>query len=285
MARSVNEIKAEMTAEFMASEAMAAKNGFAVGDAFEDTFSKSSLESTLYYIQAVAIYFIEKLFDTHTADVDNKIAELKPHRLKWYINKALAFMYGYELVEDEDYYDTTNISAADITTAKVVKYAATVEKGNVVYIKVAGAGPGQLTEAQEAGIVAYFKEVKDAGVKLEIINRPAEYFKARLTIYYNPMVLDSAGSSTTGGEPVREAIVAFITSLPFNGEYRNNALIDILQVIPGVVMAELVSAETSADGVTFTPVDAYVVPDSGYFKIYETTDLHIDYRAYETVSD
>lgn len=285
MARSVNEIKAEMTAEFMASEAMAAKNGFTVGDAFEDTFSKSSLESTLYYIQAVAIYFIEKLFDTHTADVDNKIAELKPHRLKWYINKALAFMYGYELVEDEDYYYTTNISAADITTAKVVKYAATVEKGNVVYIKVAGAGPGQLTEAQEAGIVAYFKEVKDAGVKLEIINRPAEYFKARLTIYYNPMVLDSAGSSTTGGEPVREAIVAFITSLPFNGEYRNNALIDILQVIPGVVMAELVSAETSADGVTFTPVDAYVVPDSGYFKIYETTDLHIYYRAYETVSD
>jgi len=100
------------------------------------------------------------------------------------------------------------------------------------------------------------------------------------------MVLNSDGSSITGSFPVREAIIAFISSLPFNGEYRNNALIDALQVIDGVVMAELVSVSTSSDnGLSFVPVDAYVVPDSGRFTIHEDTDLIINYIAYETVSD
>jgi hypothetical protein len=225
------------------------------------------------------------MFDADKSDIANQIAQLKPHRLQWYINKSLAYMHGYELVQDEDYYDTSTMSASDISSALVVNYSAAVEKSGVVYIKVAGSGPVPLTDAQEAGLTAYFKEVKDAGVKLEIINRPAEYFKAQLTIYYDPMVLDSTGLSTTGSYPVRNTINSFISSLPFNGEYRNNVLTDKLEELPGVVIAKLVSASTSNDGVTFLPVDAYIVPDSGYFKIYNDTDLVITYMPYETVSD
>ena len=286
MARTTAEIKATMTADFMNNTTFAAYYGFTLGDAFDDHFSKVSFEGFIFFTVATAICFLEKIFDADKADIDTLIAELKPHSKKWYINKALAFMYGYELVVDTDMYDTTTLTAAQISTAHVVKYAAAVEKSSVVYIKVAGAGLTQISNDQEAGLVAYFKEVKDAGVKLEIINRPAEYFKAKLTIYYNPMVLNSDGSSIDGSFPVRDSIIAFISSLPFNGEYRNNALIDALQVLEGVVMAELVSVATSSDnGVTFIPVDAYVVPDSGRFKINVDTDLILDYKAYETVSD
>ena len=296
MARTIIEIKATMTTEFMANATLAVKYGFAVGDSFDDTFSKVSWESIQYYIVAVAVCFLEKMFDADKADIATQIAEKKPHRLKWYINKALAYQHGCELVEDEDYYDNTGLTDAQILEFKVVKYAAAVEKGGVVYLKVAGANKVQLTSGkpgetsdQEAGLIAYFKEVKDGGVKLTIINRPAEHFKASLIVYYNPMVLNSAGLTTTGTEPVRDAVNAFISSLPFNGEYRNEALIDVLQVIPGVEIPQLIIAQTSEDGNVFTTVDAYVVPDSGYYKIYNTDpvtgDLQIEYRAYETISD
>ncbi|MEI8087097.1 MAG: hypothetical protein WCG93_12885 [Paludibacter sp.] len=285
MARTIIEIKASMTDSFMANETMATKYGFVVGALFDETFSKVSWESIQFYIVSVAIFFLEKMFDTDKQDIENIISELKPHGKRWYINKTLAFMHGYTLVVDTDSYNTTLLTDAQITTAKVVKYAAVVEKGSVVYIKVAGANKSQLSIDQEAGLTAYLKEVKDAGVRVEIINRPAEHFKANLTVYFNPMVLNSDGSSVAGGYPIRTAIEAFISSLPFNGEYRNNTLIDILQAIDGVVMAELNSVETSADGVTFKPVDAYVVPDSGRFSIYNETDLVITYIAYETVSD
>ena len=205
-------------------------------------------------------------------------------------------MHGTELLEDSDQFNTTGLTDAQITERKIVKYAAVVEKANVVYIKVAATGlvpltsglPGE-TSDQLAGLNAYFKEVKDAGVKLQIINRPADYFKAKITIYYDPIVLDSRGFDITGDIPVKTAVKNFIASLPFNGEYRNNALIDSLQVLNGVVMAELESAQTSTDGLAFVDVDAYCTPDSGYMKIYNenevTGDLQITYKVYETIGD
>jgi hypothetical protein len=286
MARTVTTIKATMTDAFMNSSIMATIYGFTHGDSFDSTFSKVSFESILFYTIAVCANFVESLFDSHKSEVQTIISEQKPHSKNWYKNKALAYMHGYELLEDSDQFNTTGLTDAQIAASKVVKYAAVVEKANVVYIKVAGVGLQPLTTAQEDGLTAYFKEVKDAGVKLQIINRNADYFKASLVIYYDPIVLNTNGiNAVTGLESVRDAVSAFIGSLPFNGEYRNNALIDTLQVLDGVVMAELVSAQTSNDGLSFTDVDAYVTPDSGYMKIYQPTDLQITYNVYETVGD
>ena len=286
MARSITDIKTSITTEFMNSSIFATLYGFAVGDSFDATFSKVSFESQLFYIAAFIANAVEKLFDTHKQEVIELIAEDKSHTKNWYKNKALAYMSGYELGEDTDTYDVSELTTELIATAKVVKYAAVVEKANVVYIKVAGDGLHPLTDDQEAGLIAYFKEVKDAGVKLQVINREADFFKATITVYYDPMVLNSAGiNAVTGTETVRSAVTAFIGSLPFNGEYRNTTLIDSLQLLDGVVMPELVNSQTSTDGLTWNDVDAYVTPDSGYMKIYEVADLTINYVAYETVGD
>jgi len=286
MARTTTVIKSTMTDAFMNSSVLATLYGFTVGDSFDATFSKVSFESILFYTIAVCANFVESLFDSHKSEVQTMISELKPHSKNWYKNKALAYMHGYELIEGSDQFNTTSLTDAQIAASKIVRYAAVVEKANVVYIKVAATGLVKLSNDQEAGLIAYFKEVKDAGVKLEIINRDADHFKASLVVYYDPMVLNSTGiNAVTGTESVRDAISAFIGSLPFNGEYRNNALIDALQVLDGVVMAELVSAQTSTDGLAFTDVDAYVTPDSGYMKLYASTDLQIIYNVYETVGD
>lgn len=286
MARTVAEIKKVMTDEFMNSSVMATKYGFSVGDTFDNTFSKVSIESIWFYVVAFGMAVFEKLFDAHKSEVAEAIATERPHTLIWYKNKALAYMHGYELVPDTDYYDTTGMTDEEITAAKVVKNASAVEKANVVYVKVATGTPGKLPDDQEAGLNAYFSEVKDAGVKLQIVNRDADYYRAVIDIYYDPMVLNSSGiNAVTGNESVRDAVKTFIASLPFNGQFRHDDFRNHLAALEGVVMSELKLSQISANGTSYNDIDAYVTPDSGYMKIYENAHLTLNYRVYETVSD
>jgi hypothetical protein len=289
MARTIATIKADITTQFMSNTVLADKYGFTVGDAFDATFSKVSFESIWLYICAYCAYVIEVLFDTHKAEIDDLLEQQKPHRRTWYENMAKAFMFGYSLVVDEDYYDTTGLTDAAITAAKVVKYSAAVEKKGVVYMKVAGedsSGNRQpISAAQQTAFEAYMKEIKDAGVVIEVVNSNPQHFRLTMALYYDPMVLDATGMNLSDGTyPVVDAIKSFISNLKFNGEYRNASLVDTLQAIDGVIIPELHLSELSSDGATWTPVDAKVTPDSGYCKVYADADLNITYTAYQSIS-
>jgi hypothetical protein len=291
MARTIAIIKKEMTDKYLSHDYIRTAYGINLGTSFENAFSIYSVESIIFYCFAFAVWTLEVLFDKHVSEVTQTIASLKPHNLKWYVNKAKLFMPGYSLITDTDIYDTSAMTLEEIDAAKVVKYAAAVESNAVVYIKVAGSDgnlPVQLDVDQEAGLLAYFKEIKDAGVKLVVVNLPADHYRLEMKIYYNPMILNSAGLHLQGGDPVRDAIRKFLRDLPFNGEYRNSSLVDSLQVIDGVVMPELIRAEISPSGFdgTWQTVDGFAVPESGYYKIYnEETELNINFIPYETVSN
>ena len=269
----------------MSDETLASSYGFTAGDDSDATFSKVSLEAIWTYITAVTAWVVESFFDTHKAEVNDIIAAQKPHSLKWYVNKAKAYMHGYPLIEDGDTYDTSALTDEQIAAAKIVTYAAAVEKSAAVYIKVAGSGPAQLTDDQLTGLQEYIKEVKDAGVSVSIINLPADSYRCDLDVYYNPMVLNSSGMAADGSYPVKAAIVEFLQSLPFNGEYRNASLMDTLQTIDGVVIPNLKSASSKASGGNWETIDVKVYPASGYFAIENEGDLNINYIAYETISD
>ena len=45
--------------------------------------SKVAIWRLWVYIIAVAIWSLEKLFDQHRADIDKRLAELKPHTARW----------------------------------------------------------------------------------------------------------------------------------------------------------------------------------------------------------
>jgi len=289
MARTIATIKADLATQFMTNSTLADKYGFTVGDAFDSTFSKVSFESIWLYICAYCAYVIEVLFDTHKAEIDNEITNKKPHSRTWYENMAKAFMFGYSLVTNEDYYDTSNLTDAQITAAQVVKYAAAVEKSGVVYLKIAGEDSSgerkPVTDAQKTAFDAYIKDVRDAGVVVKTINDSPQHFRLTMTVYYDPMVLDATGMKLTDGSyPVTNAVKSFIVNLKFNGEYRNASLVDSLQAIDGVVIPELALSELSSDGITWTSVDVKATPDSGYCKVYNDTDLRITYTAYQSIS-
>lgn len=284
MARTIAVIKKEISDYFIQNETVIALYGLDTSKTFEDQFSKVSLESILFYVVAVAIWTLDTLFDYHKAELTALIAEKKPHRLKWYRDKTLNFQYGRDLIDDSDLYDNTDETDEQIALERVVKYAAAVEQAGVVIIKVATELDGErmpLDGDQEEALTAYLKEIKDAGVKLSLVNEEANSFTATLDIYYDPMVLNaSLNSLANGGNPVREAIADFIVNLPFNGEYRNAALVDRLQLVPGVVIPEL-----HASAIDGAAILAKANPASGYMKVYDEADLVLNAIAYDTISN
>jgi len=284
MARTIAQIKTEITTTFMADANLALQYGFTVGASFDDEFSKVSLESILFFIVASAIWTLETLFDVHVSELNTLIDTKKPHRLKWYRDKALAFQYGRSLAQDQDTYDTV------VESEKVVKYASAQEYGGRVYVKVATGDSEKtpLPSAQETALVAYMADVKDAGVTIVVANKAADHYSSNIDIYYDPMVLNADGMSLATGEPiVRNTILDYVQNqIPFNGEYRNAALVDTLQALDGVVIPEMKLAQTVTDedfqaGGSWSPISARCTPASGYFKVYAEADLVLTFIPYE----
>lgn len=287
MARTVEEIKKDMTAEFMKMEAVKSRYGLDGSKSFADCFSMASLENIIFYVFAVAVWALEKLFDLHRADVDARIEQLEPHTLRWYVSKAKAYMQGQKLVTDCDYYDTANMSEQDIAAAKVVKYAVATESNTVVYIKVArevDGNPAALTAGQLKGLTSYMNEIKDAGVSVQLRNEPADQMRISLLIYYDPTLLtiDANGNgSQNGKDPVRETTKRVIENLPFNGMFRKSDLMAALQALPCVEVADIKSVKVKPrNSAEWQTVEGYGRPYSGYYSI---DALTVDYQPYNAI--
>lgn len=287
MARTVEEIKKDMTAEFMKMEAVKSRYGLDGSKSFADCFSMASLENIIFYVFAVAVWALEKLFDLHRADVDARIEQLEPHTLQWYVSKAKAYMQGQKLVTDCDYYDTEGMTEQDIAAAKVVKYAVATESNTVVYIKVArevDGNPAALTAGQLEGLTSYMNEIKDAGVLVQLRNEPADQMRISLLIYYDPtlLIIDANGNgSQNGKDPVRETTKQVIENLPFNGMFRKSDLMAALQALPCVEVADIKSVKVKPrNGAEWQTVEGYDRPFSGYYSI---DALTVDYQPYNAI--
>ena len=249
--------------------------------------SATAIWRLLFYIVAYALYVHEVLFDDLKTEITDLVAQKKPHSLRWYVDKVKQFRAGVPLADDSDEY-ADGMTDDEIEASQVVKFAAANESSGMVYIKVATESSGTkspLTAEQVEGLKEYIAEVKDAGVRVEVINQPACRLRLQLDIHYNPMVLDGSGNNiSTGENPVEAAIEAYIGNLPFNGEYRNSALVDALQAVDGVVIPELTAATESYDGVTWTTINAKAQPYSGYYR-YDATGSTINYIPYVSANN
>ncbi len=283
MARTIDTINNDLKQAFMQDTTLAEKYGFTAGANFADTFSRFSIESIILYIVAASIWTLEKLFDTHTTEVTEFIATMKPHSLRWYVEKAKAFLYGVPLIDGTDQYDTTNLTDEQIAEKKIVTFAACTEANATLYLKVAKAGPAPLTADEKAAFIAYLHEIKDAGVRIDVISEQGDYLKLDMVIYYDPLLINANGESKADGtRVVEQAIKDYIENIPFNGEFRKNELEDAIQAVDGVVMVEFNAAYHSETGAedTYDEVVPYCKPASGYFK-FDNADLSdVTYQPY-----
>lgn len=285
MARTISEIKKELTDNYMRDAVVQTKYGFTADAVFQQQFSKISIENILFDLFAFASWTTEKLFDIHKEEVTNLLTEQKSGTLNWYKTKALLFQYGFDLQTDSDLFVNGTATQEQIDNSKIVKYAAVNEttSNSRIVLKIAGETNNILspiTNDQYDAFVAYINEVKFAGVTITTINYLPDRLLLDIVIYRDPLVIDAAGSSIiNGGKPVEAAIKEYMKELPFNGELVLEQLVDKLQQVEGVKIPHLRSASSSwidADTQGYTtikPIYVKTVPVSGYFEVLDFSKI------------
>ncbi len=281
MARELSEIKLQITDEWINNETIQEKYTLVSGQTFDQQFSKVSVENILFSVIAFAIWFFEKLIDQNQTEINEQIANSRIHTQKWYRQKALEFMFGYEL-GDLDIYDTTGMTDEQIAAAKIIVNAAPVKMQGSLRLKVVkrmGDELAPLSPAELNAFESYMNYVTDAGTYVIPTSNIADDLKLQLDIYYNDQILAGDGSRLDGtaNTPVLDAIKDYLKSLRFNGAFIGTKLQDELQTVQGVNMVKIVGAWSKYGSYdydsTINPnagqINEIRVADAGYMKLDE----------------
>lgn len=244
--------------------------------------SKVAIWRMLLYIDAVCAWSLEKLFDIHVASVREILATEKPGRPKWYETIAKRFQYGFDLVEDEDYYDNAGVDEADIAASLIIKYASCSDIGSSLRLKIAGESGGDLAPISPTQLTAfqeYIRLVKYAGVRVSITNSVADDLKLRYRIYFNPLVLDDTGARLDGTDtdPIAAAIDEYLKSgIRFNGYFVTKDLTARIESVEGVQIATPILVQSRYGALAFSDITDLRQPDSGYLRI-EPANLTLEF--------
>ena len=259
MARTIREIKAAMTQQFMSDPTIVEMYGFTEGAVFEDTFSAVSLESVWFSIVASAIYVLETLFDLFRADVDKKISGAVVASIPWYHKIALEFQYGDSLVFDEA--TQGFVYPVVDTTKQLVKFAACRDMGGGVYVLVSGAdssgNPVALSSDVLSAFESYLRERKPAGVILSVNSLNPDLVRSVMTVQYDPQVLTPDGELITDPsvKPVEDAVNAYLKGIVYGGVLNKTKLVDAVQGARGVIDVVLTSVSVKpANGSSYEVV-------------------------------
>ena len=259
MARTIREIKAAMTQQFMSDPTIVEMYGFTEGAVFEDTFSAVSLESVWFSIVASAIYVLETLFDLFRADVDKKISGAVVASIPWYHKIALEFQYGDSLVFDEA--TQGFVYPVVDTTKQLVKFAACRDMGGGVYVLVSGAdssgNPVALSSDVLSAFESYLRERKPAGVLLSVNSLNPDLVRSVMTVQYDPQVLTPDGELITdpSAKPVEDAVNSYLKGIVYGGVLNKTKLVDAVQGARGVIDVVLTSVSVKpANGSSYEAV-------------------------------
>lgn len=279
MARNLKDIKQEIGQAYISNENVRTIYGLDADAVFANEFSIVSIESLLFDVIAFSIWTLEKLFDIHKEQIDKALYEQKSGTIRWYRNKALSYQYGFDIIQDTDYFDNGNSTNEQIQTSKIVKYCSVKEsqESNRLIMKIAsenGDVLSPLSNSQIDSFLSFINEIKYAGVKINVINNPADILQIKLKVFRDPLVLDEIGNSIlNGGKPLETAINEYLKNLPFDGELLLNDFIEFMRKVPGINNVHIYIANSKYyDVVTeaytaFTGIDIKVIPVSGYFEV------------------
>ena len=264
------EWKKIITDEWLRQPAVIEKYGIDTSKGFEEQFSTVSIESLLFYAQAYGLMLLEKIVGDKITAIEEHFNRLRPHTLSWYAEKIKAFQLNHTLPTDSDVYLEIN------EDAQVVKYCSLTERNGILSAKIAGqknGKPSRLEHDTVKKVSEYVARVKDAGVRVMLSSGDADKFSVKLLIHFDPLK-----DLTT--QDIERAISTYLESMPFDGIYSNMALIDTIQKIDGVRVAEVLVSSASYGNNTPEDIVSTYVPMSGYMEL---NKAEITFKSYATI--
>lgn len=264
------EWKKTITDEWLRQPGVKETYGVDPDKTFDEQFSAVSVESLLFYALAFGLMVLEKIVGDKITKLEERFNRLRPHTLSWYAEKIKAFQLNHTLPTDSDVYLEIN------EDAQVVKYCSLTERNGILSAKIAGqkdGKPSRLEHDTVKKVSEYVARVKDAGVRVMLTSGDADKFSIKLLIHFDPLK-----DLTT--RDIERAISTYLQSMPFDGIYSNMALIDAIQKIDGVRVAEVLISSASYGNNTPEEIVSTYVPMSGYMKL---DRAEITLKSYATI--
>ena len=104
-----------------------------------------------------------------------------------------------------------------------------------------------------------------------------------MVIYYDPLILDVTGARLDGtsATPVKDAVNAFLASIPFNGRFVLDKYIAAMMAVDGVVVPEVTAVQAYYGAVPPVVITTWYIPDAGYLALDGVYfDAHVSYVPY-----
>ena len=242
MARTLNEIKQAIRADFVNNFTLQEAYGLDASKSFDEQFSTVSPEAIWTFIAASAIYLLEQIIDQKEHELESLIAAEYPFSIPWYFGKAFMFQLGDSLAFDETTYKFTY--AATDEMKQIIKYVAIrqreMEGVTKLQVFATKEGKAALTDDELAAFEAYIRQIGAAGTHFDFVSLAPDNLTINLTVNYNPQVLSYSGERlSAGGKPVNEAVATYLDNIKYAGSFSRTKLVDAVQLADGVVDATL----------------------------------------------
>ena len=250
MARTVEDIKKEMTDKFMQDENLREAYGIQGDATWEKTFSSVSVENILMYIVAFAAYTIEVMMESFRKDVDTQILQNIVPTVRWYHSQAVSFQYGDQLVYNEEFghFEYTAIDE----DKKLVRYCAVKDLGGSIRMLVSGESdgfPAVLSNDVLSAFKSYMNQVKVAGVILDIKSLEADNIRIYANVNVDPQIITVDGIRISDGTSVVEdAVNAYLAGIVYGGTFNKTKLVDAIQKVEGVIDVTLTDVQVKPAG-------------------------------------
>lgn len=274
MARTITEIAQEIKQAFMNSPILRQAYGLDAAKTFDDQFSEASLESNDIDIAAIAQQTSEAIMDRDIAEIQTIVNNNRIGTCPWYVQQAKLFQWSatesYYLVVDP----VTGVISYNIVNAadRIITQAAYVEddESGTVIVKVATGEPGALqpiTDIQQLDLENYFMKIKIAGIKVRVVNLPADIIRLKTIVYYN-----RAYNVDNLKQAIIDSLNQYSIDTNFNGVLLRNAVIDAIQRVAGVSDAVVTQLE-GVQGENVVAIDRAYVTQSGYFNFQQDDEF------------
>lgn len=230
-------------------------------------------------------WLVEQVLDIHYDRTNATIREMKPPTLRWMRNKALEFQYGSSLVDDQEYYDNTGLTAEQIAAQKVVANSAAVKEDGIVKIKVVrlvGNDYAKLTDLQKTALQQFLDDVLPP-IPFLLITTDPDKITSEYDVYYDPSLLMPDGTSILKGtKPVQEAFKSYLQELDFNGFLIKENMEARVKAAEGVVtIREKYTRCAAFTNPSMATVSVVYKPFAGFIRYYNDADLKINYLPWD----
>lgn len=214
-------------------------------------------------IFAFASYVLDQLFRKHKAEVEAYVNAPKLYGMRWIQEMALKYQHGNSL----SYVDGAYVYENPIDT--LLQHCSVSMSGKMIMVKAAKLGPTPLDQSEQDGLKSYLEQVLYPGTHFTIISQAADMISYEITVYRDPAVMDGTGALVTepATKPVEEAVQEFTQNLPFDSVFNRNALIDAIQVCPGVLDVVIHRLQYKYGSLPYTDVGREVTSMAGYYQI------------------